>query len=74
MVRAVDLDAALPYGVEYFTDFKEGHDLGGKCEYRHGWWSNTEDLKLRHRIKGLEECLRCKDKYGIDEDDEDDDA
>ena len=75
MVRVIDMEAALPYGVEFFSDFKGGHDLGGKLsDGGYGWWVEGTELKLRHRIKDLDKCIACKEKYGIDEDDEDDDA
>jgi hypothetical protein len=77
MVRIIDMDAALHYGVEFFSSFRGGHNLGtdgmGRCPEGHGWWIAGEDLTLRHRISKLEQCLKCMDENrGFDEDEDDD--
>ena len=42
-------------GVRYDKEFDNGHDLEGRCENKHGWYSDVHHLKL-FKMNWKERC------------------
>lgn len=57
-----DKDSYGDIGVRWDDEMNRAHDCNGKCEYKHGWYVDPEDIELLRNemdmdMTGIEELI-----------------